>query len=1386
MQFGVLEMDMQGKIRHVNKVVTELLSKRPDALTGTHWSEALHWTDSSRHKGLKEFEQFSNELKQSNDLTLQYYSENDTLISLEIVQNAQFNDSLYPTGIQWFIVNHTDTTGLLGKHLITNTKECEEAEEIGRFGRWYLNYETGESGYSKMLVRLHEQNPNTFSGTLEDLVANAYLEDRKQLHENIQEAVKKGQYSGELIGRVKSEHGSTKKFLLRWKAELRENELVSIHGTSQDLTKQIDLEDELKARNVYLSHLLETIPDAVVLINKTSLKIVEANKQAYRLYGKETLIGLPCQDLSLSKFDSEIALENSLHAPVLRQHLCGDKAIDVEIYSSLLNTESENSEYLVVIRDVTARKGLEKEVQNKTGVLQHILDTVPSYVFWKDTNSHYLGGNKNFLHIAGLKSQAELVGKTDYDLPWKHFTREYQSDDKKVLSTRSKLTIDQEFGVGPIQWIKTTKVPLLNSQGNTYGVLGIFNNITAEKCAQEKLEKSEALFRGIFDNGDQGVLIVNEKGVVLQANMRICSMLQYDQEELIGKTYFEITVEKSLGEETPLWEQLKNKQIDNYTLKKQYKKKNGDIFWIFLSAVRIDLSSEDSLYVGVIQDINEEIQTTEKLIKSENALKQAQEIAHIGYWHHNIATNEIELSDETFRILGLQIPDIKVLSSETFYSYIHPQDLDVVIKSYNRSLELQIPFDITHRITKSDGEIRYVRERALPPKEKADSNAYTSGIVMDITEQVQAKHRVLESEAKYRAIFQAGAAVVIEDMERNIIDCNKSFLELFEYDLKHEILGRKISTLNSDIPFSVHSKLNTASIISAKEYPVKYEGEFFTQSGNKVVGSLSSSLSCNPETNEEFIVTVFRDITQESIMKKKIQQSEEKFRTVADYTYDWEYWISSKGKFLYVAPSVERITGYPAELFINNDVKKMLEIVHPDDRVALSTHLKNDLHGTSTPYEMDFRIITASGKIRWMAHVCQPIVSKGKYLGHRAANRDITENKKLHLQILENEKRLSLIANNIEEIFWLLAPDGEILEVNNSFQNIFGFDSVKENFWDLDIWEKTDIETVKGEFATNVKSGNLHFSIEAKWQKMNKEKRVCRNSITLLIDEHDNLKNIVIVSQDITRYKEVAKKEKLQQEQLRQADKMTSLGILVSGVAHEINNPNNLIMLNSSFISKIWKDVVPVLDKENLQCKDLKLNKLEYSMVKEKMPRMLENISIGSDRIKEIVHSLKEFVRVDSGKLSNVFDINGVIKSSIRIVRNEIKKSTYDFTVHYSVEELKVKGNAQQLEQVVINLITNACQALSSPSQKITVTIEPCVENSVVRVLISDTGEGIPSDVLQKIMDPFFTTKRDFGGTGLGLSVSHSIIKAHDGHLSYVSEVGTGTIATIELPLCIQ
>lgn len=270
----------------------------------------------------------------------------------------------------------------------------------------------------------------------------------------------------------------------------------------------------------------------------------------------------------------------------------------------------------------------------------------------------------------------------------------------------------------------------------------------------------------------------------------------------------------------------------------------------------------------------------------------------------------------------------------------------------------------------------------------------------------------------------------------------------------------------------------------------------------------------------------------------------------------------------------------------------------------------------------------------------------------------------------------------------------------------------------------------------------------------------------------------------VNMHKEVAsygeKMSSLAEERAKQlvhADRMTTIGVLSAGIAHEINNPTSFIAVNIQTLEDSW----PMLEKclKNCSCKEF-LQQLEPLI--DEIPVIIKEMKNGVIRIKEIVAGLKTYVHIDNKKAENV-NINELLEDALKICHNRLK---YNIKVikKYDQNIPLVSVVKSQIEQVFINLIINSVDAIEmkKSAESNIIEIHSTSTGNQVIVTFKDNGTGIPENVLEKIFNPFFTTKSIGKGTGLGLSICQNIIESHDGTITVSNAVEGGAVFTISLP----
>jgi signal transduction histidine kinase len=254
------------------------------------------------------------------------------------------------------------------------------------------------------------------------------------------------------------------------------------------------------------------------------------------------------------------------------------------------------------------------------------------------------------------------------------------------------------------------------------------------------------------------------------------------------------------------------------------------------------------------------------------------------------------------------------------------------------------------------------------------------------------------------------------------------------------------------------------------------------------------------------------------------------------------------------------------------------------------------------------------------------------------------------------------------------------------------------------------------------------------------------------------------------------------QKQLITSEKMVSLGMLLAGFAHEINNPVASIKMNSEFFTDAWKDIEPLLDQHARRDDNFKIGNLPYKSSKREIKKMITDLLEDTRYIQGIVDELNTF-RMGEDLTKGWVDINDVIKAAINLTQNMIDHATHHLSVELEPGMPPVWGIFQGLERVFANLIRNSCQALTGNSQGIYISSTYLKNSKQILVKVKDEGMGIEEKYLKNIVDPFFTTKEDKGGRGMGLYISSRIIQFHGGFINFESKLGSGTTVFVFLPV---
>lgn len=775
------------------------------------------------------------------------------------------------------------------------------------------------------------------------------------------------------------------------------------------------------------------------------------------------------------------------------------------------------------ITEITERKELENELAEHHATINGILESAAGPVFSIDSNYCYTTFNS--IHFNTMKSIYGMEIEIGHNMLDYLTVNEDKEKAKKNIdrALQGEHFIDSAYSGQPglkRLYFEISHNPIYNSNANIIGVSVFAQDITYRKQMELSILRNMKFTEKLLKSIPIPVFFKDANGKYLGCNDAFTNHSGFAEDYIKGKTMMDLWP----GEQSEMFHQrdLETLAGENHLTYEakiiDKEKRSRDV--IFFKNVFYDENGNAAGIIGAFIDITDHKKTEDE---KKYLLAAVQNTDNI-----------MVVKDLDLRIISGNNAFLKAIGHNSIKTAIGKTDAEIwgvtediePIKTYMEDeRDAQKLFQGQYILREEpvilpDGEIRTLLTKKYPIFDDNGKLLYTSNISIDITEQ-----KKIEEERKYllASIENVADRIVVKDLNLKIVAANKSWLKGRGKNNIAEVFGmtdaeafgvsvdtepirtymeedKKAQTLEqgeymqSELPVKLFSGLDTICLV--KRFPILDE---------------NGKVFCTG--------TIATDITEHKIEEEKLRKSEEKFRTVANYTNDWEFWIDQKGDFIYCSPSCERVTGYKANDFLQNS-ELLSYIVYKEDKELFELHKKVEDLAEQGHKEIQFRIVCKKNAIRWIGHVSRPVYSElGEFIGIRGSNRDITERKETELQLIISKQKYKLISENISDGVFI-CRNGVLEYTNIAMNRIFGYE-------DLQLKDSPLIQLIEQDSKGDLEEF-LKYNGASNQTRNNELKCIKKDFSNLFIDMILNYvaaeKVIYGVAHDVTEKRQIQKK----------------------------------------------------------------------------------------------------------------------------------------------------------------------------------------------------------------------------------------------------------------------
>ena len=875
---------------------------------------------------------------------------------------------------------------------------------------------------------------------------------------------------------------------------------------------------------------------------------------------------------------------------------------------------------------------------------------------------------------------------------------------------------------------------------------------------------ADSWFRTTLYSIGDAVITVDKEGIILQMNHIAEELTGWKESDAVGVTINNVfhVVQEDTREpvENPVQKILRHGTIvglANHTL---LISKDGREIPIADSGAPI--RQEDGTILGVVlvfRDQTAEREAERKNRESERKLAALMaNLPGMSYRCRNDRYWTMEFVSEGCQQLTGYTPDELIDNKRISYNeIIHPDYREYLWNTWQQTLKTNTSFKDEYPIITKDGTRKWVWEQGHGIFSEDGNLLALEGFISDITEKKNVETALQESQQMLESILNTiPVRVFWKDRNGKYLGCNKPFALDAGLSEPDELIGKDDYQMGWIEQAELY-RADDREVIESEQPKIGYE-EPQTRPDTGKRWLRTSKIPLRDSTGDIVgILGTYEDITERKRAGELLQQSESLFRTVWEESLDGMRLTNEEGTILQVNNAYCRIVGMPREEIEG----KPLSVVYSQERAdhIVRQHQERFTTHSYIPH-VEKELTLRNGKKVWFEVSNSYFTRNGDKPLLLSVFRDITARVQAEKALRESEEKFRSLFEETKDTVYITTPGGKLLDINPAGVETFGYTS-KEELQEINIARDLYLYPDDREkYIQKLHKEGFLKDFEITLKRKDGSKFTVLETATVVRDKNNTPVAYRGILRDIT-------KQRALEEQLRQAQKMESIGTLAGGIAHDFNNILSIIVGHASLMKLRPSDPV-------------------------KLSKGIETILQATQRGTSLVQQLLTYARKSDVKYESV-RINDVINEVVQLLHQTLPK-IIELNVNLNKNIPSVVADPTQLHQVFLNLTLNARDAM--PKGGLLSISSTIVDGDIVRskfikgtareyilVTVSDTGEGMDKWTMQRIFDPFFTTKDPGKGSGLGLALVYSIIESYEGCIDVQSEPGIGTSFKIYFPV---